>query len=87
VLKVYKVDPILTSFLAHIMKKWKTTSMKMLSTGRKRLEINEVRIKRGIFQGDTLSPLWFCLALNPLSRMLKNERDGYVLKNNDGSQE
>jgi hypothetical protein len=25
-----------------------------------------INIARGIFQGDSLSPLWFCLALNLL---------------------
>ncbi|KAJ8714401.1 hypothetical protein PYW07_002626 [Mythimna separata] len=39
-----------------------------------------VRIERGIFQGDSLSPLWFCLALNPLSTLLENTGLGYQLK-------
>jgi len=29
-----------------------------------------IRIQPGIYQGDSLSPLWFCLALNPLSYLL-----------------
>uniref|UniRef100_H3AA24 Reverse transcriptase domain-containing protein n=1 Tax=Latimeria chalumnae TaxID=7897 RepID=H3AA24_LATCH len=43
------------------------------------LEEKVVRIKRGIFQGDSLSPLWFCLALNQLSKMLRNSGYGYSL--------
>ena len=31
-----------------------------------------IRIKRDICQGDSLSPLWFCLALNSLSTLLEN---------------
>lgn len=42
---------------------------------------NEIAIKRGIFQGDSLSPLWFCLALNPLSGMLNRSGYGYPLDN------
>ena len=34
-------------------------------------------IKRGIFQGDSLSPLLFVLAMIPLSMLLKRERVGY----------
>lgn len=41
-----------------------------------------IPIKRGIFQGDSLSPLLFCLAINPLSFILnKYAMKGYKLKN------
>ena len=36
-----------------------------------------LRIKRGIFQGDSLSPLLFCMALIPLSCELNNTDYGY----------
>ncbi|MBF2463456.1 hypothetical protein ICI39_14075, partial [Listeria welshimeri] len=39
-----------------------------------------IRIERGIFQGDSLSPLWFCLALNPLSTLLEGSGLGYRLR-------
>ncbi|TLM35229.1 hypothetical protein FEC24_18950, partial [Acinetobacter baumannii] len=32
------------------------------------------------FQGDSLSPLWFCLGLNPLSTLLKDSTLGYRLR-------
>ena len=41
-------------------------------------KLSDVSIKCGIFQGDTLSPLLFCLALNPLSYLLDNLR-GYKI--------
>jgi hypothetical protein len=41
---------------------------------------HEIPISRGIFQGDSLSPLWFCLALNPLSKLLNNTKMGFDLK-------
>jgi len=36
------------------------------------IDVGQVSINCGIFQGDSLSPLLFCIALNPLSRELRN---------------
>ena len=36
-------------------------------------ELGEVRIRRGIFQGDTLSPLLFVVAMIPLTLLLRKE--------------
>ena len=44
----------------------------MLRTGNS--ELGEVDIKRGIFQGDFLSPLLFVLALVPLSLILRKAK-------------
>ncbi|KAI5716587.1 hypothetical protein M8J76_009066 [Diaphorina citri] len=41
--------------------------------------------KTGIYQGDSLSPLWFCLAINPLSHLLKASESGYRLDIQDTS--
>ena len=35
------------------------------------------QIRRGIFQGDSLSPLLICIALNPLTNELKRADCGY----------
>ena len=40
-------------------------------------ELREVDIKRGIFQGDSLSPLVFVLALIPLSLILRKAKTAY----------
>ena len=40
-------------------------------------ELAEVEIKRGIFQGDSLSPLVFVLALIPLSLILRKAKAAY----------
>ena len=40
-------------------------------------ELGQVEIKRGIFQGDSLSPLVFVLALNPLSLILRKVKAAY----------
>ena len=53
------------------MEKWKV----MLYSGNS--ELGEVEIKRGIFQGDSLSPLVFVLALVPLSLILRKGKSAY----------
>ena len=40
-------------------------------------ELGEVQIKRGIFQGDSLTPLVFVLALIPLSLILRKTKAAY----------
>ncbi|KAL1448488.1 hypothetical protein WDU94_005497 [Cyamophila willieti] len=61
------------------MQNWRTVAH-LTSNGLK-ISTSEVHIRRGIFQGDSLSPLWFCLALNPLSKLLRRTDIGYSLKN------
>ena len=53
------------------MEKWKV----ILCSGNS--ELDEVEIKRGIFQGDSLTPLVFVLALIPLSLILRKEKAAY----------
>ena len=53
------------------MEKWKA----MLCSGNP--EFGEVEIKQGIFQGDSLSPLVFVLALIPLSLILRKAKAAY----------
>ena len=43
------------------------------------IEIDDVKIKRGIFQGDSLSPLLFCIAIDPLNKILNSSSNGYNL--------
>ena len=59
------------SLLANSMEKWKV----MLCS--RNSELGEVEIKRGIFQGDSLSPLVFVLALIPLSLILRKSKEAY----------
>ena len=47
----------------------------MLCSGN--FELGKVEIKRGIFRGDSLSPLVFVLALIPLSLILRKVKAGY----------
>ena len=78
VLELYKIHPILKNFLSYTMTTWQTTLK--LSTNNSQVATGTIKIKRGIFQGDSLSPLWFCLALNPLSQFLNNTPYGFNIK-------
>lgn len=75
VLKIYKVNPTLIQFLQTALVHWEVTLK--LRTTNVDIATGPIRIRRGIFQGDSLSPLWFCLALNPLSNMLNERNGGY----------
>ena len=46
---------------------------------------SQIYIKRGIYQGDSLSPLLIIMALMPLSSILNNTKKGFVLEK-DGLQ-
>jgi hypothetical protein len=79
VLEVYKINPKVINVLRGCMSSWRT----QLSVGKgaKAIRSEEIFIKRGIFQGDGLSPLWFILAMNPVSDLLKDLKIGFKLSN------
>lgn len=65
VLDIYKCPPAIKSFLEIVMPTWNVV---MTAYGAQASITTEpIYIRRGIFQGDSLSPLLFCLGLNPLS--------------------
>lgn len=78
ILRLYKIHPTLIAFLETLMKYWRTTlHLKLNNTN---ISTKQINIRRGIFQGDSLSLLWFCLALNPLSNLLNKSQLGYPIK-------
>ena len=70
-LDLFGVAENIKSLLVKSMEKWKV----MLCSGNS--DLGEIEIKRGIFQGDSLSPLMFVLALIPLSLILRKENAAY----------
>ena len=68
-LQMYKIHPVLIAFIEENMSQWKTNMTLVNKEGV--LETGPIRIKRGIFQGDTLSPLLFTMSPNPLSQELQ----------------
>lgn len=78
ILKIYKINSSVVQFLQSTMQMWKTTLH--LNSPITSITTREINIKKGIYQGDSLSPLWFCLAMNPLSCLLNSCLAGYRLK-------
>ena len=76
-LQMYKIHPVLITFIEECMSQWKTNMTLVHKEGV--LETGPIRIKRGIFQGDSLSPLLFTMSLNPLSKELQKTGCGYQL--------
>ena len=81
ILNHYKIHPTIVNFLETTMNTWQTS----LTIRRDGISISSepIRIRRGIYQGDALSPLWFCLALNPLSELLDETNVGFRLKHDN----
>jgi hypothetical protein len=50
-----------------------------LKTNQEQQQSRLIKIKRGIFQGDSLSPLLFCIALIPITIELNRSHCGYQI--------
>ena len=74
-LKLYKISPIIINFLKINISLGKTNLL--LSHEKGTLKSNKIYINCGVFQGDSLSPLIFCLALSPLFTILNGTEYGY----------
>ena len=70
-LDIFKVADNIKELMRQSMLNWETE----LTSGNEKL--GSVKIKRGIFQGDSLSPLLFIIALIPLSLVLRKVKAGY----------
>ena len=77
-LELYKVSPEIVNFMKVNMKNWKTTLLLRHATDT--LTSRLIEIRSGIFQGDSLSPLLYCLALAPLSNLLHSTNCGYDIQ-------
>ena len=72
-LKIYGAANNLVTLLSNTMKHWKTTLTASGTT------LAEVNIRRGIFQGDSLSPLLFIVSMIPMTMILRKTGKGYQL--------
>ena len=70
-LRMVKVSENVERLLRNSMADWKTV---LTANGD---ALGEVEINRGIFQGDSLSPLLFIIVMIPLTILLKREDLGY----------
>jgi hypothetical protein len=49
----------------------------LLHAENKQIETEDIKIQCGIFQGDSLSPLLFCICLIPLTEQLNKLNTGH----------
>ena len=75
ILQVYKIDQNIINSLQELSKKWTITLQDIVKNYR--IMSDPIRIQRGIYQGDNLSPSWLCLALNPFSYLLNRTNSGF----------
>jgi len=62
------------SFIKKVMSYWKTCMC--LHIENKLIETEDIKIQCRIFQGDSLSPLLFCICLIPLTEQLNSWNTG-----------
>ena len=74
-LRLIGAAPNVIALLKSTMIDWKTE----LISGD--VNLGEVNINRGIFQGDSLSPLLFVISLIPLTLVLRGMKEGYSFQN------
>ena len=72
-LKLVKVSDNIGRLIENSMANWSTL---LTANGE---ELGQVRINRGIFQGDSLSPLLFIIIMLPLTIILRREKLGYKM--------
>ena len=73
VLAMYKVADNITGFLLKSMTTWRVALTLNGQT------LGHVCIKRGLFQGDALSPLLFVMCLFPLTTLLRQLNKGFII--------
>ena len=74
---LYKIDKITSKFITELMPTWCTKTY--LHHAKGTISTDDIKYRRGIFQGDTLSPLLFCLCLVPITNILKRAGYGYKI--------
>ena len=74
-LELFKICLTISRFIRENMRSWKT--ILYLNHDQGTMTSRPIEIKSGIYPGDSLSPLIFCLALAPLSSLLNKTGYGY----------
>ena len=76
--RVMQVPKPLRKFLKGLLNSW-TVKYEARSPSGKTERSDPLRIRSGVLQGDSFSPLLFCLAMVPISHALNNTKYGYKM--------
>ncbi|CAF4653951.1 unnamed protein product [Rotaria socialis] len=76
-LSVIRIPDLLKKFLVSIMTNWRVRYEVRIKRGQTDRS-NYLKIRSGVLQGDSFSPLLFCLAMAPISQALNNVSGAYV---------
>ena len=74
-LELIGINNKVISFTKKVMTYWKKRMC--LHAENKLIETEDIKIQCGIFQGDSISPLIFCICLIPLTEKLNRLNTGY----------
>ena len=75
--EIYRISPNMKDFIKANGKQ----PSHLYNHNKGTISSREIKINSGIFQGDSLSPLLFCIALAPLSSLLNKSKYGYKISN------
>ena len=78
-MEIYKIDKTTRKFIQELMPTWRSQLNLHYEGGK--ITTDNIKFRRGIFQGDSLSPLLFCLCLTPITNILRRKEVGYKLGN------
>ena len=70
---MYKISHEIINFIEKTINTW---IVELRAGGR---SLAEAKIKRGIFQGDALSPLLFIIVMTPVNHIFRKSTDEYKL--------
>lgn len=84
ILKRLNVPDGIRQAFKSLQKHWSLTYESRSATG-KLIKSNPLKVKCGVLQGDTLSPYLFCLAISPISHIIKAEIEPYRSGNREFS--
>ena len=79
-MQIYKINPQIIKLIKKAVELRNTTLILQHSEGN--IEIPDVKIRHGIFPGDSLSPLLFYLTLDPLSNLINKQGHRYTITTN-----
>ena len=74
-LRLFGINNKVISFTKKVMNYWKTHMS--LHAENKLIDTEDIQIQCGIFQGDSISPLLFCICLIPLNEQMNRLNIGY----------